>query len=163
MKVDNNGKVNGKFNIIDLFVILLIIVVIAGIFVRFGSSMTGAVKSGKDFRYTVKIVGVRQYTVDALEKMGVITDKKCEKVVGEIENVEVAPAEFESTTASGKVVESILPERYNCIVTIKAPGKESDDAYYMEDETELSVGRTVDVISKYVKTSGEIKEITILD
>lgn len=163
MKIDNKGKVNGKFNIIDVFVILLIIVVAAGIFVRFGSKMTSAVKTEKDFRYTVKITGVRQYTVDALEKKGVITDKKSEKIIGEIEKVDVFPAEFQSTTASGEVVETVLPERFNCLVTLKSKGKESNDAYYTEDENELSAGRTIDIFSKYVKTSGEIKDIEVLN
>ena len=101
--------------------------------------------------------------MDALNKKGVITDKNSEKVLGEIKNIEVEEAQFQSTTADGKIVETVLPERYTCYVTIEASGKESEDGYIMDDSNELSVGRNMDIYSKYVKTSGEIKSVEKLD
>ena len=43
MILDKNGKIGGKISIIDVGVILIVLVVIAGIFVRFGSGITTAV------------------------------------------------------------------------------------------------------------------------
>lgn len=56
-----------------------------------------------------------------------------------------------------------MPGRYTCYVTIRATGKESDDNYILEDSTELSVGRNVDLYSKYVKTSGDIKSVKVVE
>ncbi len=163
MILDKNGKIGGKFSIIDAGVILIVIVVIAGIFVRFGSGMTTAVKSDKEFEYKVEVSGVRQYTIDALNKKGKITDKNSTMDLGEITDVEIIPTQFQSTTASGEIVVTDLPERYTCRVTIRARGKESDDSYIMNDSTELSVGREVDVYSKYVKTSGDIVSVKVAE
>jgi hypothetical protein len=161
--VDKNGKIKGKVSIVDILVILLVILVIVGIAARYGSKITDAVKSDKQFEYVLKIQGVRQYTVDALEKKGIVTDKKSEKSLGEIEDVRVEKAIQQSTTASGSVTMTELPDRYTCYVTIKATGKESDDNYILEDSTELSVGRNIELYSKYVKTSGDITSVKVVE
>lgn len=161
--MDKNGKIKGKVSIVDILVILLVILVIVGIAARYGSKITDAVKSDKQFEYVLKIQGVRQYTVDALEKKGIVTDKKSEKSLGEIEDVRVEKAIQQSTTASGSVTMTELPDRYTCYVTIKATGKESDDNYILEDSTELSVGRNIELYSKYVKTSGDITSVKVVE
>ena len=137
MILDKNGKIGGKISIIDIAVILLVIVVAAGIAVRYGSSVTEAVESDKVFEYVVRVSSARDYTVNALEKKGKITDKKSEQDLGEITDVRVEDARFQSTTASGDVVETTLPDRYTCYVTIQARGKESDDSYIMHDTTDF--------------------------
>lgn len=163
MILDKNGKIGGKVSIIDIFVILIVLVVIIGIFARFGNGMTAAVQSNEKFEFTVKVTGVREYTIDALNKKGKITDKNSEMDLGEITEVEIIPTEFQSTTANGEIVMTELPDRYTCLVTIVAYGKESDDSYIMDDSSELSVGRTIDIYSKYVKTSGEIMSVKVAE
>ena len=161
--MDKNGKIKGKVSIIDILVILLIVVVIAGIAARYGSKITTAVKSDKQFEYVLRVENVREYTVNALNKKGKVTDKKSEKDLGEIVDVQVENATQQSITASGEVKNPETPGRYTCFVTIRATGKESDDNYILNDSTELSVGRNIDLYSKYVKTSGDIKSVTVLD
>ena len=150
--MDKNGKIGGKVSIIDILVVVLVVAVIVGIVARYGSSVTGAVKSNKQFEYVLKVESVRQYTV-----------KKSEKDLGEIVDVQVENATLQSTTASGELKNPELPGRYTCYVTIRATGKESDDNYILEDSTELSVGRNVDLYSKYVKTSGDIKSVKVVE
>lgn len=101
--MDKNGKIGGKVSIIDILVVVLVVAVIVGIVARYGSSVTGAVKSNKQFEYVLKVESVRQYTVDALEKKGKVTDKKSEKDLGEIVDVQVENATLQSTTASGEL------------------------------------------------------------
>ncbi|MBQ2662810.1 MAG: DUF4330 domain-containing protein [Clostridia bacterium] len=161
--MDKNGKIAGKISIIDILVILLVIVVIAGIAVRYGSKITTAVRSSEKFEYTMRIESVRKYTVDALEKKGRITDKKSEKDLGNIVDVRYEPAKMQSTTANGRVVMPVMPDRYTCYVTIQAVGRESDDNYVLDDSTELSVGRNVELYSKYVKTSGTIESVKVIE
>lgn len=161
--MDKNGKIGGKVSIVDILAILLIAVVIVGIAARYGSGFTNSVKSDKQFEYVLKIESVRQYTVDALKKKGNVTDKKSEKNLGEIVDVEVENATLQSTTASGELKNPELPDRYTCYVTIRATGKESSDNYILDDSTELSVGRNIDLYSKYVKTSGDIKSVKVID
>lgn len=161
--MDKNGKIKGKISIIDILVVLLIVVVIAGIAARYGSKVTTAVKSDKGFEYVLRVENVREYTVKALDRKGKVTDKKSEKDLGEIVDVKVENATQQSVTASGEVKNPETPGRYTCYVTIKATGKESDDNYILDDSTELSVGRNIDLYSKYVKTSGDIVSVKVLD
>ena len=161
--MDKNGKIKGKVSIIDILVILLIVVVIAGIGARYGSRITSAVKSDKEFEYVLRVENVREYTINALQRKGKITDKKSEKDLGEITDVRVENAVQQSVTASGEVKFSELPDRYTCFVTIIGKGKESDDNYILNDTTELSVGRNIDLYSKYVKTSGDIESVKVVE
>lgn len=161
--MDKNGKIGGKISIIDILAVILIIVVIAGIWARYGSKITTAVRSSETFEYTLRVENVRKYTIDALEKRGRVTDKKSEKNLGEIVDVRYEQATQQSTTANGQVVMPAVPDRYTCFVTIQAVGRESDDNYILDDSTELSVGRTIDLYSKYVKTSGTIESVKVID
>lgn len=161
--MDKNGKIFGKISIVDICVIILVVIVAVGIAVRYGSSITTAVESDKQFEYVLKVESVREYTVNALQKMGKVTDKKSEKDLGEIVDVQVENATLQSTTASGKITNPELPDRYTCLVTIRATGKESDNNYILEDSTELSVGRNIELYSKYVKTSGDIQSVKVVE
>ncbi len=163
MLLDKNGKIGGKVSIIDAAVILLILVVAAGIIMRYGSHVTTSVQSEEDFRYVLKIEAVRKYTVDALNKKGAVTDKKSLKKLGEITEVRTEGATRESVTADGKVTYAPLPDYYTCYVTIDAHGKESEDNYVLDDTTELSVGRIIDLYSKYVRTSGMLMSVEVLN
>lgn len=163
MILDKNGKIGGKLNIVDAAAILLVIVIIAGICVRFGSKFTTAVESSETFEYVIKIQGIREYTVDALEKGGIVTDKNSDEILGKIKDVQVEGAYDTRETADGQIVDVEIPEKYNCYVTIEAEGKESDDVYIMSDTTELSVGKSIDLYTRYCQTSGVIKKVTKLD
>ena len=160
--MDRNGNIKGKFNIIDLLVIILLVVVVAGIAVRYGSSVTTAVKSDEEFEYVVKVESVRDFTISALEKMGKVTDKNSTLDLGEIVDVKVEPTEYQSTTADGRHIIAEQPERYTAYVTIHTRGKESDNSYITADSNELSVGRTTEIYSKYVHTTGMIMNVTKL-
>lgn len=157
--MDKQGKIKGKFNIIDLLAILLVIAVVIGLAVRFSSSVTTAVKSDEEFVYTIKVEGVRQYTIDALKKGGKVTDKKSTMDLGEILSVETEPAEQQVERADGKITRTSLPDRYTAIVTVQTRGKESENSYITADSNELSVGRVTDLYSKYVHTSGKIMSV----
>ncbi len=157
--MDKNGNIKGKFNVIDILVIVLLVVVVAGIAVRYGSSVTTAVKSSEEFEYVVKVESVRDFTINALEKKGKVTDKNSTLDLGEIVDVKVEPTEYQSTTADGRIIFAQQPDRYTAYVTIRTQGKESDNSYITADSNELSVGRTTEIFSKYVHTSGMIMSV----
>ncbi len=162
MFIDKKGKLGGKVSIIDILILVIILAVIVGIGVRYGTKITGAVTSEKEFEYVIKIDGIRDYTVKALDKKGRVTDKRSEKNIGEILEVVTENGTKESVLADGTVKYADYPGYYTSYVKVKATGKESDDNYVLDDATELSVGRTVDFYSKYVKTSGVIMSVEVI-
>ncbi len=157
--MNKDGKIKGKFNIIDALAILLVVVVAVGLVMRFSSSMTTVVKSDEEFVYTVKVPAVKQFTVDALNEKGKVTDKKSELDLGEITDVEVSPAETQRERADGKYITAVQPERYDVLVTISTRGKEAENSYITADSNELSVGRQIDLFTKYIHTTGKIMSV----
>ena len=161
--MNKNGNIKGKFNIIDILVIVLIIAVIAGIALRYGSKITTAVKSDEEFSYVVRVQSVREYTIDALKETmktaSKLSDKKGTVDLGKIVNIDVKPATVISEKADGTIVEAPQDGRYTAYVTIETRGKEPDNSYITADSNELSVGRSTEIFSKYVHTSGLIMEV----
>lgn len=161
--MNKDGKIKGKFNIIDVFVIILVIAVIAGLCVRYGSSVTTAVKSDEEFVYVIKVQSVRNFTIDALKKTmeteSRLTDKNATVDLGEITDVKYEPATVLSEKTNGTMVYAPQEDRYTAYVTINSHAKESDNSYILPDSNELAVGRNIEIFSKYVHTSGLITQI----
>ncbi len=157
--MDKNGKVFGKINIIDLLVIVVIIAAAIGISARFITNAAKDAKSVTDFSYVVKIEGVRNYTVNALEKMGKVSNIKTGELIGEITNVKSEPQTRQQIDENGRVVNAEIPERYNVYVTVSAEGKDSEDGYFVGGDIELSVGTTMTMATKYVNSTGRVTEI----
>ena len=160
--MDKNGKIGGKISIIDIAVILLVLIAALGIGIRFMSGATTAVTSNVTLKYTVKVLGVREFTVNALKKDSVMLSKD-DEIIAEIKDMEVADTKIQSTTANGEIKWATLPDKYTCTLTVEAQGRESEDGYMLDDTTEVSVGRTVDVNTKYVKTTGEIMSVEVVE
>lgn len=161
--MDKNGKIKGKFNIIDLLVIILIIAVIAGIAARYGSSITTAVKSDEEFEYVVRIESVRQYTIDALESTmntgSHLTDKKSTVDLGVITDIKTEDTKLLAEKVDGTMVYAPQEGRKTAYVTIRTRGKEADNSYITADSNELSVGGNTEIFSKYVHTSGMVTSV----
>ena len=161
MIVDKKGRLFGKINIIDLAVILAVIAVVAGVFVRFTGGAGKMVNAAKQIEFVVKVVGIRDFTVDALERQGAVTDKRYNVVTGEITDVVTEETYFDSTKADGTIVNAPMEERYTSYVTIVTDGKESDSGYFNTNNEDLAVGREYTIYSKYVCTTGTITSVKV--
>jgi len=114
------------------------------------------------FSYTVEIDGVRMYAVDALNKKGLVTDKYG-NIVGEIETVDYEEKKEQVLRNDGEAVMANVPDRYKVKVVLKADGKESDSGYFVGENTELSVGSTLTMYTKYANCTGKIVEINKIE
>ena len=155
MFLDKKGNVFGKFNIIDVCVIIVLIAAAIGISARFMSSAAKNAREKVKFSYVVEIDGVRQYTVDALGKKGKVIDLKGKSEIGEIKSVKAQPMKTQSFMSDGRM--------YTVLVEIEGEGKESDNSYFVGNDVELSVGSTMSMTTKYANSSGKVKSIDIID
>ena len=160
--MDKNGKIFGKISIIDLLVVLAIIVGAVGFSIRFFSDAAENVTQKVKFEYVVQIENVRHFTVDALNKKGIVTDDKSGAIMGEITNVESEPYKVQLAMTNGKVVSAAEPEKYIVNVTVVSEGNETEGGYFVGEDVELAVGSTVEMCSKYANSSGKIKSIKII-
>lgn len=147
-----------KISVVDVCVLVLICLFAVGVGVRYVSIHRPVIED-KKLRYTVEVKNVRNYTADALRQSGDISDG-IDRIYGNIESVDVKETEFESAISTGELVISKLPERYDCYVTIVSDAKKKDNIYYLDEKNSVSVGENMEIITKYVKTSGTIVEVS---
>jgi len=143
-----------KINIVDICVIILVLLFAVGIGIR----SAGIAKQNvvdKKVRFVIEVENVREFTAEALKKSKNISDG-VDHIYGNIVDVSVEEAKTEAITSSGELVKTVYPERYNCYVTIEADVLKKGSIYYLDDETRAGVGEWMEVITKYVKTSGNI-------
>lgn len=159
MIIDKKGKICGKVSIIDIFICLILIVLIAGISIRFISAPSKNAKSKIPLTYVVEIDGVSQFTVDAFDNKSKVIDAKQKCVVGEIVDVVSRPKTEDKFDNDGNLISAEVPEKYVVDVTISSEAKESDSGYYVGNDTEVSVGSTIKIATKYVNTSGKVISI----
>ena len=163
MFLDKKGKMFGKFNIIDICVVIVLVVAAIGISARFMSTAAKNAREKVKFSYVVEIDGVRQYTVDALNKKGKVIDLKGKSEIGEIKNIRSQPMKTQSFMSDGRMVFAEVPEKYTVLVEIEGEGKESDNSYFVGNDVELSVGSTMSMTTKYANSTGKVKSIDIID
>lgn len=147
-----------KINVVDICVLALIFLFVIGIGIRSAGISKPEVED-KKLQYVIEVKGVRSFTAEALEKSKNISDG-VDKIYGNIVDVKVEEAQTEATTSDGEIVKTILPKRYNCYVTIESDAQKKDNIYYLDDEVRVAAGEWMEVITKYVKTSGTIASVS---
>ena len=159
MIIDKNGKIDGKISIIDVFAVLILLVAVFGIGLRFYSAPSKNARQRVKMSYVVQIEDVRKYTVDAISKKGVVVDSKQKTEIGEITDVEFDTYKKEEFDSDGNIVYAEVPNKYIIKITVLSEGKESENGYYVGNDTELAVGSTVSFATKYANSSGKVISI----
>ena len=163
MLIDKNGKIGGKVSIIDVLAALVIIVAIFGISVRFFSTPAKNARAHVKLKFVIEIEDLRDYSVEVIERKGKVVDKKKKDIIGEIVDVKTKKYLKEEFDSDGNLVYAEVPEKYSVDVTIESDGKESENGYFVGNDTELSVGSTILIATKYVNSSGKVKSIERLE
>lgn len=158
--INKEGKLFGKISIIDILVVLAIVVAIFGVYTRFFVGNEKVETAASHIEYKLKIQEVRIGTVKALEDYkGAIYDTDTKEYLGDIVAVEYSDAKKAVETTSGQLVETTLPERYDCMVTVRVDGKINGSGYYTATNQALAMGSSYLFESKAAKTTGRIYEI----
>ena len=59
----------------------------------------------------------------------------------------------------GEPIKVYTPERYVAKVTLESEGKDTDSGYFVGENTELSVGSSITMYTKYSNCSGKIIKV----
>jgi hypothetical protein len=161
--IDKNGKIGGRVSIIDIFVIIVLVIAVIGIAFRFVSAPSKSARDRVKLSYVVEIDGIREYTVNALNKQGTVIDAKQKCLIGKITDVSSKPQILEQFDSSGNLVYAQVPNKYTAEITILSEGKESQSGYFVGNDTVLSVGSDISIATKYVNSSGKVKKIEKID
>lgn len=159
MIIDKNGKLFGKINLIDFAVILLIIVAMLGIGLRFFSKAAMEVKETVKISYTAEVENVRIYSIDALKKSSDVLNQG--NIVGKITDITYDAYTTPEIDSEGKMVMAKNPDRYKAEIKIVVDGNVTDKGYFVGENSEISVGSTTFVETKYIKVAAKVKDIKI--
>ncbi len=119
-----------KFNWVDGLVIVVIVLLIAGTCVKFLvlDRDTGAEK-GVTFTYDLRIAGLRDVTVNALQVGDTVYDNTGKGAVGVITDIAVSDAVTNINYPDGTVRQGTIEDRYDVVLTLSVSGTVSGDSY----------------------------------
>ena len=158
---DEKGRLLGKFSIVDILAILMVLVLVAAVFWRFSRTERyvdmGPVETGVEYTYQVKVSGVRSFTADAI-RVGDEMYSDSNKILGTVKAIEVSDAYEIGENADGELLLVPSPERVDVLVTLTTRG-EIRGGRYFTDGIEISKSNHMGIHSKYVVTSGIVWSI----
>ena len=148
-------KRTGRFNLIDLIfvvIILLLIATVLYVFSPFQWIQTMAKSQTKTIQYTVEITGVEEAFINKIKKNDVVVDAVTKNNLGTVSqdiDYHTKYSELgyeideESGTATGVFVE--YPNRYNLIITISATADYIEEKGYTVNGRRIAVGEKISI------------------
>ncbi len=159
--IDDKGRIGGKFSIVDLFVIVLVLACIGAVGLKLKKAET---VSGGDrtIVYDVLVENVRDVSIKAIEdNFENVTDAESKKGLGNIVNVTAEPARVLVQKSDGKYTFAEYDNRYDVTITLKAQGTETDDGYYTSSGRQIMVGEKLNMNNGYSQATGEIISVKV--
>lgn len=159
---DNKGKIFGKVNIVDLFVIIIIIAAIAFTYFKFNMSEHSDVTSSNvKAEYTFMINSLRSFSVDAFSVGDKIYDDENGKCIGTIKDIKTKDAYDYITKTDGTVAYSKLPERYTVELCVEVEAVLNDKGLIVNGAKTLHNNQKIVVYTQKVQTEGQIIDVNI--
>jgi len=166
MIMNKEGKLFGKISIIDVLVIVAVIVIGIGFYLRFfGDSRV--ITTNVELEYVIRVHSVRPTSVGALQRTaqieGVIFDPRTDEELGRVIQVRDEPTYWEAALLDGNWISGFVPGRFNAYVTVRVDGRVNETGYFTFENRSIAIGNHVAFQSRYSDTSGEIIAIQIID
>lgn len=155
--IDDNGKVFGKVNIIDLTILIIIILGILLFITKLnGNSEIDLGPSGveKKVKIVLEIQKVRDKTIDSIKIGDVVYEFNSLTSFGTIEDIKIENAKMPATVdKDGNVVTPEIPDIFNLYLTINATGIESEKDFKVNNNiVKIGVSKAFD--TNKIRTSG---------
>jgi len=167
--INKEGKLFGKVSIIDAFVLLAIIILAIGIYVRVISPAARVVTISQEIEYEMKVHAVRRPTIVALqntvlqEPANEIFDSRTGEHLGTIVAMTFEQTYWEVALLDGLHDTLPVPDRFDVTITVRVDGRIADTGYFTHQNRSLFVGSHIGFESRYANTSGEIMTIRRID
>jgi len=162
--IDKNGRLFGKVSVIDVIVVIVVILLAAGVYLRyFALETTASVgQPSEPIEFSLKVGGVRQYTVDVLAVGDEVFSGGNMEKLGTITDISVGPAMQWGSTVDGRTVHAEIEDKYDMIITIRGEGVISDGRFYVSRIQELGANQSASFFTKYSSFGGMVTEIKAL-
>lgn len=161
--VDENGKIFGKINLVDLGIILLLILAFAAVGYkmvreRFIERETAVIE------YTLLIEGVREQSVTAINMVSEkIVNAENDDLLGDIINIKKEQASDIVQKANGDYTKVFYPDKYDLHITLRSEGVVSKDGYFTSSGKKLLYGDTIGIDNGYSQMFGIVEDVHIAE
>lgn len=156
---DNSGRIMGKFSIVDLFAVVLVVACILAVGTKLQKKQE---ISGGDtlITYTVRIENIRDMSVNAIKQnfKGII-DAENKKEVGDITDIRTSPARVLVQTNDGEYKLEEYNNRYDALITLLVSGNETNDGYYTASGRQIIVGESIGFNNGYAQFFAEVVSV----
>ncbi len=164
MIIDENGKLFRKVSIIDILIVLVILLCIAGAVIRFSGLLGDNNSSPIKIEYTLQVKQIRDKSVDAIMKKGELySSLSDEAYLGTITNVEKHSNDDYSELVDGTIVKTSATDRYDVLITVQVDGKQTGSALYTKDGKRIEIGSLEYVATKWASLEAEVKSVNIIE
>lgn len=159
---NNKGKLFGKINFIDFFVIVIVVVLAAGAYYKFSVlDKTGSSAEMQPVTYTVEIRRVREYALQNVKEGDELYDKTSGNSIGKIVKVESEQATEPVLCNDGIYRTGTVQNRINLIITVMGEGTVTEDGCFINRTYELIRESDRKFMTKYFEAEGRIKDFLV--
>lgn len=160
--IDQNGKVLGKINIIDLALILLLLGAVAFAVVKFTKNDTLPILSEEKQEVTLTLWGnaLHPFVVEKIKEGDLLRLSTNNAVLGKIVGIRKQPAVLLTSTADGKWVASKVPDKYMVYLDVVGQASKSNETLTIGDIPML-VGVEIEVKGPQYALKGVISDIKV--
>lgn len=160
--MSKEGKVVKKrFNLLDAFIVLVIVVLIGGGWYVYEKQTENMQKNKQVIDYTVELKAVTQSFADAIKTGDLIRESIRGNTLGYVEEVTSAPAtEITTDYINGKYVNAPIPNKLDLMVKIKSEAMVSEKSISVGG-LEIKIGQKLAIKGKGYANQGFILNINI--
>lgn len=153
-----------KINIVDVFVIIIIIAAIAFTYFKFNMSEHADVTSSNvKAEYTILVSSLRDFTIDEFCAGDKVYDDESGKYIGTIKDIKIEDSYDYITKTDGTVVYARLPQRYNVKLIMEADAVLNDKGIAVSGAKTLHSNQKIVIYTQKVQTEGQVLDVRTVE
>lgn len=158
---DEKGRRSGRINILDLLIVLVIIALAGGVYIKFFAKENKAAVQTTKVKYDIEVKNVNKDYVDAINAGDPIRDSVKGNNLGIVQDKKVYPASsINMDIENGKFVKVAIPDLYDVMLTIEADAIVSPRDILV-DGADIRVGKKLFVKGKGYANTCFVMKVSI--
>ena len=155
--IDKNGRLFGLLNLFDLFMILIVIALAAGVYLVFIKDDSTLEKENITVEYELLLEDARKgLYIDAFSPGEKVYFKESDIFIGTIIDVRAEEAWEYEADVNGNWVKAITDGFYDITLIIEAEAVKSGDGYIVQNNWNSFIGTSIEFSTRRYTTIGQV-------
>ena len=151
-----------RFNIVDIFIAIVLVGLMAGVVYRFTAEATAIGQTDHIINYTVRIEGVRAFTLENYHPGLRVYNRMTNEFIGHIINVRYEQHYQNAQAVDGEFLRLPFPDHIVIYIDIEANGRVTDNAIFAEGNNEINAGSSLQMNTRYVHVNAIIHSVSVV-